>query len=94
MEFCKPLADKTTVKIPDEIVKNGTTYRVTSISKSAFNKCGKAKTITIGKNIRKLPKNLFSKCKKLKKIIILSQSLTKKNISKNTFQGIGKKTVI
>ncbi len=94
VEFCKPLADKTTVKIPDKIVKNGTTYRVTSISKSAFNKCSKTKTITIGKNIRKLPKNLFSKCKKLKKIIILSQSLTKKNISKNTFQGIGKKTVI
>lgn len=94
VEFCKPLADKTTVKIPDKIVKNGTTYRVTSISKSAFNKCGKAKTIIIGKNIRKLPKNLFSKCKKLKKIIILSQSLTKKDISKNTFQGLGKKTVI
>ena len=94
VEFCKPIADKTTIKIPDKIVKNGTTYRVTSISKSAFNKCGKAKTIIIGKNIRKLPKNLFSKCKKLKKIIILSQSLTKKDISKNTFQGLGKKTVI
>lgn len=94
VEFCKPLADKTTVKIPDKIVKNGTTYRVTSISKSAFNKCSKTKTIIIGKNIRKLPKNFFSKCKKLKKIIILSQSLTKKDISKNTFQGLGKKTVI
>ena len=94
VEFFKSLADKTTVKIPDSIVKNGITYRVTSISKSAFNKCGKAKTITIGKNIRKLPKNLFSKCKKLKKIIILSQSLTKKDISKNTFKGLGKKTVI
>lgn len=65
---------------------NGKTYKVTAISKNAFKKRSKLKTVVIGKNVKTISKNAFYGSKKLKQITINSKSLTK--IEKNAFKGI------
>lgn len=68
------------------------TYQVTAINDSAFTKCRKLKSVTIGKNITSIGKNAFKGCKNLKKINIKSTVL--KQVGKNAIQGIHKKAVI
>lgn len=85
---------KNTVTIPDTVTIDGIKYNVTTIAANAFKNNKKITKIVIGKNIAGIGKNAFSGCKKLKTIIIKSTKLTSKNVKKDAFKGIPKKTVI
>lgn len=86
----------TSATVPDtvKITENGNTvtYKVTTVGSSAFTKCKKLKSVTIGKNVTTIEKNAFKGCKNLKTIKIKSTSL--KKVGKNAIQGIYKKAVI
>ena len=43
-----------TVIIPDTVVLNGVTYKVTAVEKKAFKKNKSIKSVTIGKNVKSL----------------------------------------
>ena len=55
----------TSVIIPDVIVVDGVTYKVTSIAANAFKNHKKLKKVTIGVNVISIGKNAFYGCKKL-----------------------------
>ena len=82
------------VKVPAFVKVNGVTYQVTSVSGKAFMKNNKVTKIIIGKNITKIGKKAFSKCKKLKLLVIKSRKLKTKNVAKDAFKGITKKTTV
>lgn len=67
---------------------------VTSIGKSAFEKCTKLKSVTLSKNVESIGKNAFKDCKKLKKITIKSTKLDADGVKKGAFSGINKKVVV
>lgn len=60
----------TKVVIPDTIVVNGVTYKVTAIADNAFKNHKKLKTVKMGNNIRTIGKNAFYGCKKLTSVTI------------------------
>ncbi len=60
-------AKAATVTIPDTVVVDGVTYKVTAIEKNAF-KNAKITKLTIGNNIETIGDNAFSDCKKLKSV--------------------------
>ncbi len=82
------------VKVPAFVKVNGVTYQVTSVSGKAFKGNSKVTKIIIGKNVTKIGKKAFSKCKKLKLLVIKSRKLKTKNVAKNAFKGITKKTTV
>ena len=82
------------VKVPAFVKVNGVTYQVTSVSGKAFKGNSKITKIIIGKNVTKIGKKAFSKCKKLKLLVIKSRKLKAKNVAKNAFKGITKKTTV
>lgn len=82
------------VKVPAFVKVNGVTYQVTSVSGKAFKGNSKVTKIIIGKNVTKIGKKAFSKCKKLKLLVIKSRKLKAKNVAKNAFKGITKKTTV
>lgn len=84
----------TSVTVPAAVVINGRSYTVTSIASNAFKGNKKLKSVTIGKNVKKVGKNTFYGCKNLKKIVVRSSNLSKKNIGKNAFKGIYAKAVV
>lgn len=87
--------NKKTVTVPAKIkLSDGKTYKVTTISNSAFAGCKKLKKVTIGKNVKKLGKNLFKGDKKLKKIIIKTKVLKKGSVNKKAFSGVSKKVKV
>ena len=65
-----------TVTIPDVVVIDGVTYKVTAIEKKAFKNNKNIKKVTIGKNVKTIGKEAFSGCKKMTSISI------GKNVSK------------
>lgn len=79
------------VTIPDTVVVNGQTMKVTSIAANVFKNNKKITKVVIGKNITKIGKNAFYKCTKLKKITIKSKKL--KSIGKNAFKKAGTKSL-
>ncbi len=83
---------KTSVRIPATIIVNGYTYKVTTIANKAFKNNKKLKSVTIGKNVRKIGKETFCNCKELKKITIKSNVL--KSVGKNAIKGIDNKATI
>lgn len=78
---------KTSVTVPATVAINGGTYKVVSTKASAFSKCTKAKSITVGKNVKKLNASTFKACKKLKKVTVKSKLLSKAASAKNSFKG-------
>ena len=95
VEYEGPAEDaKGKVKVPPVVKVNGVTYRVTSVSSKAFMKNNKITKIIIGKNVTKIGKKAFGKCKKLKLLVIKSRKLKAKNVAKNAFKGITKKTIV
>lgn len=80
------------VKIPATVKINGFTYKVTGITKNAFAKSKKIKSVTIGKNVTSIGKNAFMNCSSLKSIQIKGKSL--KKIGKNAFKGVSKGAVV
>lgn len=83
---------KTSITIPATVDINGYTYKVTEIAPKAFKNNKKLKSVTIGKNVKKIGKEAFYNCKKLKKITIKSNVL--KSVGKNAIKGINKKATI
>lgn len=69
VELCK-LTDNNVTKliIPSSIIKNGVTYKVTSVSPKAFINNKKIKSVSLGDNVKVIGDNAFSGCTKLKKI--------------------------
>ena len=78
----------TKLTIPATIKVEGESVPVTAIAPNAFKGMKKLKTVTIGKNIRKIGKNAFRDCKKLKTIKIKTSKLTSAKVGANAFKGI------
>ena len=57
--YVAPLSSKAKVTIPATVKYDGTTYKVTAISKGAFKNDTSLKTVTIGKNVAKIGANAF-----------------------------------
>ncbi len=80
------------VKIPSSVKdKNGFSYSVTTIGKSAFKGNKSLTSITINGGISKIESNAFENCKKLKAITIYDYKIS---IGKNAFKGIASKAKI
>lgn len=81
-----PSKKVTSASIPDTVVIDNVSYKVTSIAPNAFKNCKKLKKATIGANIRTIGKKAFFGCKSLKTVTVKSKSLTK--IGGKAFKGI------
>lgn len=68
VEYTKPISKKASIKIPDTIIVNGITCKVTGISANAFKNNASLKSITIGNNVITIGTNAFYGCKKLNKV--------------------------
>ena len=66
-----------TIKVPASINAGGKTYKVTQVSKGAFQNQKKLKKIIIGKNITQIGENAFSGCAKLNYLKIHSKKIKK-----------------
>lgn len=74
----------TKVTIPDTVVIDGVTYKVTAIEKNAFKNNKKLKTLKLGKNITSIGDKAFYKCTALTKVTIPDKV---KTIGKQAFYG-------
>lgn len=83
--------NKKTITVPDIVKINGKSYKVTQISANAF-KGKNIRTVTIGKNVKKIKQNAF-KGSKVTKLIIKTKKLTNKASVKGSLKGSKVKTV-
>lgn len=74
-----------TIIIPNAVVIDGVTYKVTAIEKNAFKKNVYVKKVIIGKNVSKIASKAFCSCKKLKTLIIKSKKLSIKKTGSKAF---------
>ena len=80
--------NKSAITIPDTVVKNNYTFKVTAIDKNVFKVCKKKlKSVIIGANVTDIGANSFTKCNKLKSIRFMGKTAPKK-VGKNAFKGI------
>lgn len=90
--FVKPASTgKKSVTVSATVKIDGQTFKVTGIEAKAFKNNKKLKSVSIGKNVKKIGKEAFSGCKKLSKVTIKGTAL--KSIGRNTFKNINKKAV-
>lgn len=75
-----------TIIVPQTVVIDGKTYRVTAIADNACKNNAQLKKITIPDGIKKIGKNALANCKKLKTIVIKSTSI--KSVGSKAFKGI------
>ena len=68
VEFSKPMSNKSTVTIPDQVTINGVTCTVTSISVNAFRNNKTVRKVIIGNNITNIGAYAFSGCSNLTKV--------------------------
>lgn len=81
------------VTVPAAVkLTDGKTYKVTAVNTLAFKGKGKIRTVTIGKNVKKLKKDAF-KGSKVTNIILKTKKLTKKASVKNSLKGSKVKTI-
>ena len=80
-------AKATTITIPDTVVIDGVTYKVTAIEKNAIKKNAYAKKVIIGNNVVTIGANAFDGCKKLESVTIGSSV---KTIGKSAFANCNK----
>ena len=80
------MSSRTKVTIPATVKMAKKTYKVVGIEKRAFRYMKKIKTVTIGKNVKKIDNQAFRNCKKLSTVKILSKNcrFAGKNIWKGT----------
>lgn len=78
--------------VPDTVMIDGVTCKVTSIAPKAFYKMTRLTKVTIGKNVKMIGKSSFFNCKNLKTITIESSAL--KSIGKSALKGINSKASI
>ena len=76
VEYVLPNSNAKKVVIPDKIVVNGVTYKVTSVADSAFKSNENVEQVTIGTNVKTIGRNAFSGCKNLEEVT-LSKNVTK-----------------
>lgn len=88
-EFDTP---KSALVIPDTVVIEDYTFKVTSIAANAFKVDSDIKKLTIGANVTTIGKNAFFKCTSLKKITIKSSSIT--SIGKKAFKKTSAKATV
>ena len=87
------ISDKATkVVVPATVKIGGNTYKVTSIAPKAFAGKKKLKSLTIGKNVKKIGAEAVSKCPQLKTITVNTTGLIKKNV-KNSLKGSSVNTI-
>lgn len=72
----------------------GKAFKITAIGNNAFRGYKKLKTVTIGKNVKRIETRAFYNCKKLKKIIIKTGQLQTKHVGIKAFKGIYSKVNI
>ncbi len=75
------------ISAPDTVKTAGASYTVTALNSNVF-KAAKASSVTLGKNIKKIPASAFANCKNLNKLV-LNAKLT--SVAKNAFKGCAKK---
>ena len=80
------------VTIPATVKIAGVKYKVTAVSAKAFQGYGKLKSVTIGKNVKKIGASAFAKDKKLTKITIKGTAI--KSVGKKAFANVPKKTAV
>lgn len=68
--FVKPAEGATTVTIPDTMVVNGITCRVTEIKDGAFKDNKTITSVTLGTGITKVKKEMFKGCTKLQSVTL------------------------
>ena len=83
VEYLSYEGTKTKVKVPATITTNGVTFKVITLSASAFELNKKITSITLGDNLTKIDTGSFSGCTALKSITIGSSV---KTIGKNAFK--------
>ena len=81
---------KLQVKIPDTVIRNGISYKVTAIGDKAF-RGSKVQSLAIGKNVKNIGVESFAGCKSLKQIQIKGTKLAK--IGSKAFYGVNSKAV-
>ncbi len=81
----------TSITVPDTLVIDGISYKVTSISKNACRGMKKLKKVTLGRNVKKIGKRSFYNCKKLKSVTVRTTKLKKTSLGKKAFFKILKK---
>ena len=89
VEFTKA-KNKKSVTVPAAVTINGETFTVTQIGAKAF-KGKKIRTVTIGKNVKKIKKNAFKGSKAIK-MIVKSKKLRKASV-KGSLKGSRIKTI-
>ena len=67
-------------------VKKTGTYKITKLAAKAF-KGAKATSVTLGKNVKKIPANAFANCKKLNKLALKAKL---SSVNKKAFTGCTK----
>lgn len=89
------------ISIPDKIVLNGVSFKVTAVAPNALKNNKNITTVTIGRNIKSIGNNAFAGCSRLKKITI-RKNVTSigakafyncKNLSQITIEGKALKTI-
>ena len=81
---------ETEILIPAEIEYEEKQWKVTAVDDGAFRKNKKIKSVTIGKNIRKIGANAF-RDSGLTKITLKTDRLTEENVGKEAFGGLSEK---
>jgi hypothetical protein len=82
--------NKSSVTVPATVKIGGRSYKVTTVNANAF-KGSRIRTVTIGKNVKRLRKNAFRNSKATK--VILKTKLLKKANVKGSLKGSKVKTV-
>ena len=68
------MPSKSKMTIPATVKMAKKTYKVVGIEKRAFRHMKKVKTVTIGKNVKKIDNQAFKNCKKLSTVKIISKN--------------------
>ena len=80
------------LEIPDTVTICRKVYKVVGIEKNAFKGMKKLKTVTVGKNVKKIDSNAFRNCKKLTTVKIKSKNCTFSG--KGMWKGTSKKLTV
>ncbi len=84
----------TSLKVGNTVKIKGKSFKITAIGNNAFRGYKKLKSVTVGKNVKKIGTKAFYGCKKLKKIVIKIKQLQAKKVGKKAFMGIYSKVNI
>lgn len=80
------------VTIPATVKIAGVKYKVTAVSAKAFQGYSKLKSVTIGKNVKKIGASAFAKDKSLTKVTVKGTAI--KSVGKKAFANVPKKAAV